>query len=117
MIGENLKKVREIRGLSLSELAEKAGISKSYLSNMERNLNENPSIQVLDKISKALQVDIQTLVGVKTSGNVELDIEWMDFIDELRELRIEKEKIKELRPIIEFLKWRQEVSSNDGELD
>ncbi len=70
MIGENLKKVREIRGLSLSELAEKAGISKSYLSNMERNLNENPSIQVLCKISKALQVDIQTLVGVKTSGNV-----------------------------------------------
>lgn len=117
MIGKNLKKIRLVRGLSLSELAEKASISKSYLSNIERNLNENPSIQVLEKISKALQVDIQTLVDNKTSTNVEMDIEWMDFIDELRKFGNEKEKIQELRSIIEFIKWRKEVSSTDRDLD
>ncbi|MGX2961370.1 helix-turn-helix domain-containing protein [Peribacillus sp. JNUCC 23] len=44
-------RIRKQRGLTLSELAEKAFISKLYLSNIERSLNKNPSIQVLEKIA------------------------------------------------------------------
>ena len=57
MIGKNIYKLRTQRGLTLSELAERAVISKSYLSNIERNLNANPSIYVLEQIAEALQVD------------------------------------------------------------
>ncbi|MGQ4665879.1 helix-turn-helix domain-containing protein [Metabacillus halosaccharovorans] len=36
---------RKQKGLTLSEVAKQAKISKSYLSNIERNLNLNPSLQ------------------------------------------------------------------------
>lgn len=45
MIGNKIYKFRKQRGLSISELAERAKISKSYLSNIERNLNSNPPIK------------------------------------------------------------------------
>lgn len=114
MIGSNINTIRRKKGLSLSELAEKAEISKSYLSNIERNLNDNPSIQVLVKIAQVLNVDIRTLVDINSSNKV-LDREWVDFIEELRRLGIEKEALQELKPIIEFMIWqknRQEASQS-----
>lgn len=39
MLGKNIYQFRKKRGLTLSELAERAGVSKSYLSNIERNIN------------------------------------------------------------------------------
>ena len=44
MIGKNIYWLRKEKGLTLSELAERANIAKSYLSNIERNINQNPSI-------------------------------------------------------------------------
>ena len=42
--------------MSMTELAEKAGVAKSYLSSLERNLQTNPSIQFLEKIAVVLDV-------------------------------------------------------------
>lgn len=106
MIGYNISQIRKEKGLTLSELADKAEISKSYLSNIERNLNDNPSIQVLVKISQVLNVDIRTLVDIDSSDKV-IDPEWIDFIMELRRLGIEKDTIQELKPLIEFMLWRK----------
>jgi XRE family transcriptional regulator, master regulator for biofilm formation len=63
MIGNKIYKFRKQRGFSISELAERAKISKSYLSNIERNLNSNPSIKVIEKISSVLQVDLSDLIN------------------------------------------------------
>ncbi|GGA72964.1 helix-turn-helix domain-containing protein [Ornithinibacillus halotolerans] len=109
MIGENIKKRRKSMGLSLSELAERAEISKSYLSNIERNQNDNPSIQVLVKIAHVLKVDLRSLIGIE-SANELIDKEWVDFIEDLRNLGIEKNNLIELRPIIEFMIWQKEKS-------
>ena len=49
MIGKNIAEIRKRRGYTLSELAGLANISKSYLSNIERNINTNPSLQVMNK--------------------------------------------------------------------
>ncbi len=49
MIGERVKKLREDKKMSMTELADKAGVAKSYLSSLERNLQTNPSIQFLKK--------------------------------------------------------------------
>ena len=49
MIGKNIYLLRKEKGLTLSELAERANIAKSYLSNIERNINQNPSIQIVEK--------------------------------------------------------------------
>ena len=54
LIGQRIKQYRNEKGYSLSELAEKAGVAKSYLSSIERNLQTNPSIQFLEKVSAVL---------------------------------------------------------------
>ena len=61
MIGKNIVEIRKRRGYTLLELAELSNISKSYLSNMERNINKNPSLEVIQKIATVLQVNISIL--------------------------------------------------------
>ena len=51
----NLKRIRLEKGLSQAELADKAGINSSYYSKIERS-DLKPSIDVLEKIAKALEV-------------------------------------------------------------
>lgn len=63
MLGERIRQQRKELGLSLTELAKQAGISKSYLSNLERGLQKNPSIEVLKKISGYLKVDLENLIS------------------------------------------------------
>ena len=108
MIGDNIGKIRKQKGFSLSILAERAGISKSYLSNIERNVNQNPSIQVMEKIAFVLDVDLKTLL--KTNNQEESkqisDREWLDLAQELKESGIDKKQIKEYRTLIEFIKWQ-----------
>lgn len=56
LIGETIKQLRQEKKMSISELADKAGVAKSYLSSIERNLQTNPSIQFVEKISSVLGV-------------------------------------------------------------
>ena len=65
MIGKNIYEIRKQRGFTLSELAERAKISKSYLSNIERNINKNPSIQVIKKIAMVLEIDLKALLNTE----------------------------------------------------
>ncbi|HLS09757.1 helix-turn-helix transcriptional regulator, partial [Lentibacillus sp.] len=62
MIGEKIKRLRKEKQMSISELAEKAGVAKSYLSSIERNLQTNPSIQFIEKISAVLDVPVNDLI-------------------------------------------------------
>jgi XRE family transcriptional regulator of biofilm formation len=62
MIGERVKKLREEKKMSMTELADKAGVAKSYLSSLERNLQTNPSIQFLEKISAVLNIPVDALL-------------------------------------------------------
>lgn len=108
MIGKNIYQFRKNRGLTLSELAEKAGISKSYLSNIERNINQNPSIQVMEKIALVLEEDLHTLLKRKTSVETkqQMEREWIDFVYELKEAGVDKEKLREYKILIDFIKWQ-----------
>ncbi|PEB56286.1 transcriptional regulator [Bacillus pseudomycoides] len=108
MIGENIYRFRKKIGLTLSELAEKSGISKSYLSNIERNINQNPSIQVMGKIALVLKVDLHTLIETETNGEIKqrLEKEWVDFVYELKKMGVDKEKIREYKILIDFIKWQ-----------
>jgi XRE family transcriptional regulator, master regulator for biofilm formation len=108
MIGKNIYEIRMKKGLTLSSLAERANISKSYLSNIERNFNQNPSIQVIRKIALVLDVDIQVLLKTLESKEDKQppDKEWLDIVNELRESGIEKEQLQEYRTLIEFIKWQ-----------
>lgn len=62
--GFNIKKLRESRGLSLSELEEKLGITKGLISRYENNLVD-PSLSVAAKFAKFYSVSLDHLAGLK----------------------------------------------------
>lgn len=85
MIGERIKKLRQQKGYSITELAGLAGVSKSYLSYIERNLQNNPSLQVLSKIAGPLNTSIDFLLGSPIlppkKSEKGLDAEWKALIE------------------------------------
>ena len=54
MLGEQLKKIRTAKGLSVSELARRAEVSKSMISQIESG-HANPSVETMQAIARALQ--------------------------------------------------------------
>jgi transcriptional regulator with XRE-family HTH domain len=59
-LGRRLLALREARRLSLRTLAERVGLSASFLSQVERD-ETSPSIASLEKIAQALGVDLASL--------------------------------------------------------
>ncbi|MGC4110515.1 MAG: helix-turn-helix transcriptional regulator [Nocardioides sp.] len=59
-LGEYLREQRESSRLSLRQLAEQAGVSNPYLSQIERGLRK-PSAEVLQQLAKALRVSAEQL--------------------------------------------------------
>src|SRR5690625_3040969 len=104
MIGDNIQRIRHKQRMTLSELAERANISKSYLSNIERNLNQNPSIQIIEKIAAVSGVDFQMLVGINTEGAQLPDEEWLNFVNELKYSGVATDQLNEYKTVIEFEK-------------
>jgi len=60
-VGANLRRAREERGISQEELADRAGLHRTYISGVERGVR-NPTVVVLEKIAKALKVKTSTLL-------------------------------------------------------
>ncbi|MGM8212338.1 helix-turn-helix domain-containing protein [Virgibacillus sp. W0430] len=108
MIGENIKKIRLEKRLSLSELADRAQISKSYLSNIERNVNQNPSIQIMEKIAAVLRVEFQALMGEELKKDAVPEEAWIQFVNELKESGISTDQLSEYKTVIEFAKWKND---------
>ncbi len=59
-LGDYLKEQRTASRLSLRQLAEQAGVSNPYLSQIERGLRK-PSAEVLQSIAKALRISAEQL--------------------------------------------------------
>src|SRR5919112_3796030 len=59
-LGDYLKEQRTQARLSLRQLAEQAGVSNPYLSQIERGLRK-PSAEVLQQIAKALRISAEQL--------------------------------------------------------
>lgn len=60
-IGENIRRLREEKGMSQAYAAEKAGISQAMLCQIERG-TKNPSLQVSLEIAKLLGCTIEDIV-------------------------------------------------------
>lgn len=59
-LGEYLREQRNAAQLSLRQLADAAGVSNPYLSQIERGLRK-PSAEVLQQVAKALRISAETL--------------------------------------------------------
>jgi transcriptional regulator with XRE-family HTH domain len=59
-LGEFIRDQRKSAQLSLRKLAQQAGVSNPYLSQIERGLRK-PSAEILQQIAKALRISAETL--------------------------------------------------------
>ena len=66
-IGQTIKDLRTSRSLTLDQLANQSGLSKSMLSQIERN-KTNPTVGTLWSLTQALGVDIGELLGNRSDN-------------------------------------------------
>ncbi|MBI2031624.1 MAG: helix-turn-helix transcriptional regulator [Candidatus Levybacteria bacterium] len=61
-LSNNIKKLREAKGLSQEKLARLADVANNTLIKMESGENENPTLDTLKKVAKALDVSVDDLI-------------------------------------------------------
>jgi len=59
-----LKQVRNEKNITLNKLSEKSGVSTTHINDIENNI-KSPSLFVMVRLSKALDVEITELYKVK----------------------------------------------------
>lgn len=81
MIGDMISKIRTEKGLSKTELANKAGINLGHLTHIEKG-ERNPSRNTLKNICKALDIPYQPLLYTlgKTIKDENVDYSLVDYI-------------------------------------
>jgi transcriptional regulator with XRE-family HTH domain len=63
-LGEKIKLLRENKGLSQGALAKKSEISVAEICRIEKGESQNPSVNLLNKLLLALEVDSETYLQV-----------------------------------------------------
>jgi len=84
-VGGRIRRYRQDRQLSLSHLAEQAGVSKGYISALENDPQaRRPSAETLYAIAKALGVTMSDLLGRKllAAARIEIPTSLREFADE-----------------------------------
>lgn len=61
-IGENIKKYRNKQGLSQEDFAKKSGVKYTTLTKIESNVIKKPSVLIMAKLAKVLDVSIEDLI-------------------------------------------------------
>jgi len=61
-IQKTLRKLRESKGLSQEKLARLADVANNTIIKIEAGKNQNPTLDTLKKISKALEVSIDKII-------------------------------------------------------
>ena len=61
-LANNIKKLRETKGLSQEKLARLADVANNTLIKMESGENKNPTLDTLKKVAKALDVSVDELI-------------------------------------------------------
>ncbi len=90
-LGENLRRIRILRGLTQLELADKANVTKKIISNMEVG-RSHPDDVMLKRLCLILKVSSDTLLGLKDIKGLDMpmNIRWTKrfrLIDDLPEAR------------------------------
>ncbi|MBQ6447663.1 MAG: helix-turn-helix domain-containing protein [Bacillus sp. (in: Bacteria)] len=104
LVGAKIKKLRLKRGFSINELSDKSGVSKSYLSYIERGIQKNPSLQVLTKLAYTLDTNVEELLDNHNSAIDGIDEDWISLVEEAIEDGITKE---DFAGILEYVKFKK----------
>ena len=61
-LANNIRKLREAKELSQEKLARLADVANNTLIKMESGENQNPTLDTLKKVAKALDVSVDDLI-------------------------------------------------------
>lgn len=64
-IGKNIRKLRKSKGLTIKVLAKESEVSNGYISDLENGKETKPSLDILGKLAKVLEVPITKLLEVE----------------------------------------------------
>jgi len=67
LLGRAIKTQRALLGISQEELAHRAGLHRTYVSDLERGAR-NPSIESIEKLASALQISVAKLFEAANDG-------------------------------------------------
>jgi transcriptional regulator with XRE-family HTH domain len=70
-IGERLKRLRELAGLSQGELARRAGVNRPIISDLESNKRQNITLDTARRLARALGVTLDMLAGDNSEDRCE----------------------------------------------
>jgi len=62
VLGTVLKKLRTAKGLTQEQLGNKVGVSDAYITMLETGARKNPSLDLLERLAKALKVKVGELL-------------------------------------------------------
>lgn len=63
-VGDNIRKIRKLRGLTLKELGNMLGVSETNIRAYESG-KRNPKYETIKRFASALEVDVSALRGYK----------------------------------------------------
>lgn len=64
-VGKRIKELRKAKGLSTNKLSNDAGLSQSYVRNLEEGKYDNPTVESLQLICDALGITFEDFVNYK----------------------------------------------------
>ncbi len=94
-LAERIRKAREKAGMTLDQLARAAGVSKTYVWELEQDTEgaKKPSAELLLKIANALSITLAELMGLPSvkadNRTVEISESLREFVERMRRLKIE----------------------------
>lgn len=107
-IAVNLKRIRKAKNLSLDMLAERTGVSKSMLGQIERG-ESNPTVATIAKIVEGIKVPFEEFLYMKEDSVTIVDCN-------ARPIYKEKDGVFKIKIIFPYDKFRQiEVFEGDFE--
>lgn len=72
-VGQRLQALRHERKLTLDELSRRADVSKSMLSQVERNLT-NPTVAIVWRLANALGVELSMLLSEESAARAAIEV-------------------------------------------
>lgn len=70
-IGERLFSLRQKSGQSLQQVADKVGVSKPHVWDLEKGRSKNPSFELVRKLAEHYGVTIDVLMGASNEPDAE----------------------------------------------
>ena len=108
MVQNRIKQLRLLKGYSINALSEKTGVSKSYLSYIERGIQKNPSLQILSKLANSLGTTVEDLLEEDHNNNEKekknMDEDWIQLFTEATKHGVTKEDFSLYLDFIKFQK-------------